>query len=397
MVAELVLHIGDCTTGSTAIQSALSAGRYVLPRGGTILYPAQINHNQHALTISDLPEAPVHAPFREARFRALAKAMTESDADWGVISAELFEFVKPAALKAVLDEFFGDYSGRTRIIAYVQPHHGRIVSGYAEALKKSGGPPTMAGYFDRRKGAQRPYYPRFSAWKETFGEAFTAKVFHPDRLRAGDVAHDFIAFATQQPRARSTLETIPQSSLSLPDLAMMREVHARIMELEGGEAPGMDLARRQIGWHMAPILGRRYGELDLPAAETLRMPRPLAQRVADHFREDAAAMDADFFQGTPLTKALDDAVQEAIPQRQSLDAESYFDAADLARIRAWAEFVGRIAIADPQAFFWASMPSEERAAHMERARAVDGTLSEEDLQEGNAEGSLLSRVKDKLR
>jgi hypothetical protein len=103
MVTQLVLHVGDCTTGSTAIQSALSSGSYVLPRGGTIHYPAQINHNQHALTISDLPEAPVHAPFREARFRALAKAMDDSDADWGVISAELFEFDKPEALKAVLD------------------------------------------------------------------------------------------------------------------------------------------------------------------------------------------------------------------------------------------------------------------------------------------------------
>ena len=241
------------------------------------------------------------------------------------------------------------------------------------------------------------HHPRLAAWRATFGEAFTAKVCHPDRLRAGDVVHDFIAFTTQQPRARSTLETLPDSSLSLPDLAMMREVHARIMEMEGGEAPGMDLARRQIGWHMAPILGRRHGELDVPPADRLAMPRPLAQRVAEHFREDAAAMDADFFQGAPLTKALDEAVEGAIPQRQSLDAESYFDAAELARIRAWAEFIGRIAIADPQAFFWASMPPEERAAHMERARAVDGTLTDDDLREDTAEGPVLSRIKDKLR
>jgi len=397
MVKELVFHIGDCMTGATAIQSALSSGSHVLPRGGKIFYPARINHNPQALTISDLPEAPVHAPFREARFRALAEAMTESDADWGVVSAELFEFVKPEALKAVLDEFFPDHAGRTRIVAYVRPHHGRIVSGYAEALKKTGGPPMMAGYFDRRKGAQRFHHPRLAAWRATFGEAFTAKVCHPDRLRAGDVVHDFIAFTTQQPRARSTLETLPDSSLSLPDLAMMREVHARIMEMEGGEAPGMDLARRQIGWHMAPILGRRHGELDVPPADRLAMPRPLAQRVAEHFREDAAAMDADFFQGAPLTKALDEAVEGAIPQRQSLDAESYFDAAELARIRAWAEFIGRIAIADPQAFFWASMPPEERAAHMERARAVDGTLTDDDLREDTAEGPVLSRIKDKLR
>lgn len=396
MVKEVVFHIGDCMTGSTAIQSALSSGSYVLPRGGTIFYPAQINHNQHALTISDLPEAPVHAPFREARFRALAQAMDESDADWGVISAELFEFVKPEALKAVLDEFFPDYAGRTRLVAYVRPHHARIVSGYAEALKKSGGPPTMAGYFDRRKGAQRFYHPRFAAWKETFGEAFTAKAFHPDSLRAGDVVHDFIAFTTQQPRARSTLETVPNASLSLPDLAMMREVHARIMEMEGGEAAGMELARRQIGWHMAPILGRRYGELGVPAADKLRMPRPLAQKVADHFREDAAAMDDAFFKGMPLTKALADAVDSAPPQRQSLDPESYFDAVDLARIRAWAEFIGRIAIADPEAFFWASMPPEERAAHMERARAVDGTLTEEDVQQEAGTGSLISRIKGKI-
>ena len=397
MVKTLVIHLGDCKTGSTAIQSCLGAGRYVLPDGGTIFYPAQLNHNQHALTISDLPEAPVHAPFREARFRALAQQMDDSDADWGVISAELFEFVPPQALKAVLDEFFAQYAGRTRLVAYVRPHHARIVSGYAEALKKSGGPPAMAGYFDRRKGPRRMYHPRFAAWKETFGEAFTLKVYHPDRLRAGDVGHDFIAFATGQPRARSTLEAVPNSSLSLPDLAMMREVHERIMEMEGGAAPGMDLARRQIGWHMAPILSRRHGETAGPPAERLRMPRPLARRVADHFREDAAAMDAAFFKGTPLTAALDSAVTEAVPQRQSLEAQTYFDAAGLARIRAWAEFLGRIAIADPRAFFWAAMPAEERAAHLERAREVDGTVSQADLEDPSGSGSVLSRVKDKLR
>lgn len=397
MVKTLIVHLGDCKTGSTAIQSALSSGSYVLPRGGTILYPAQINHNQHALTISDLPEAPVHAPFREARFRALARAMDDSEADWGVISAELFEFVKPGALKAVLDEFFPAYAGRTRLIAYVRPYHSRIVSGYAEALKKSGGPPTMAAYFERRKGAQRFYHPRISAWKETFGDAFTVKVYHPDRLRAGDVVHDFIAYATQQPRARSTLGVVPNSSLSLPDLAMMREVHARIIEMEGGEAPGMDLARRQIGWHMAPILGRNHDELGAAPADRLRMPAPLAQKVAEHFREDAATMDAQFFKGGPLTQTLDTAVAEANPKRQSLEAEQYFDAGDLARIRSWAEFLGRIAIADPQAFFWAAMPPEERAAHMERAREVDGTLSEEELKKGAEKGTLLSRVKDKLR
>ena len=354
MVKELILHLGDCKTGTTALQSCLASGGYTLPQG-TICYPTQHNHNLLALPLSTLTEAPRHVPYRKARWAQVAAALDASDAQWGVISAELFEFVPPAALKAALDEFLPGYRGRTRLMAYVRPHHARIVSGYAEALKKTGAPATLNSYANsiQRKGPM--YHPRFSAWRAVFGSAFSLRPLLRDRLAQGDVVADFLAVVTGDPGVTVRQTPRDNSALSLPELAMMREVHARLGTTEKGRSAAARLACRQLGWQLAPLISANRPE----AGPRLAMHLTRARLVRDSFAGDAAAMDADYFDGTPFTAVLD-AATDTFRRPQSLYIEDYYDAQQIGLIRAWADFTRRLIDADPAYFFRAAMAEHER-------------------------------------
>ena len=246
MVKELILHLGDCKTGSTAVQSCLAGGGYVLARG-RLCYPAPMHHNALALSVGRISdEAQDHGPHLETRFREMARTLAASDADWGVISAELFEFVEPAALKEALDRFLPEYRGRTRLIAYVRPHHARVLSSYAEGVKKTGGPESLASFAQARMGRDwLSFHPRFAAWRDQFGAAFTLRPFLRDRLLGGDVVHDFMAFVTGGTQTRITDMPLRNPSLSLPELAMLRLAHHQL----GASGPG------RWRWRAASLAG----------------------------------------------------------------------------------------------------------------------------------------------
>ena len=354
MVGELIVHLGDCKTGTTALQSCLASGSYRLPRG-RICYPARHNHNLLALPLSTLDEAPRHAAYARARYAQVAAALRASDADWGVISAELYEFVPPEALKAALTEALPELAGRIRLVAYARPHHARIVSGYAEALKKTGGPGSMNGYAVTRQREERMYHARFRAWRETFGEAFTLRPFRRGSFVGGDVVTDFLAFVTGETDVAVTGALRDNSALSVPDLAMMREVHARLGTMEKGRAREARLACRQLGWQLAPLIAAQRPE----PGPRLAMHRALAERVAAAFAADAAALDAEFFAGRPMTEALEAAPRTDLRKPQSLAVEDHFSAGEIGTIRAWADFLRRLIDADPQHFFRAAMAEHE--------------------------------------
>ena len=368
MVKQLIVHLGDCKTGTTALQSCLASGGYTLPRG-RICYPTQHNHNLLALPLSTLAEAPRHVPYRKARWAQVAAALEASDADWGVISAELFEFVPPAALRAALDDVLPGYRGRTRLVAYVRPHHARIVSGYAEALKKTGAPATLNSYANsiQRRGAM--YHPRFSAWQAVFGADLTVRPMIRDRLVQGDVVADFLAFVSGDQDVTVAETPRDNSALSLPELAMMREVHARLGTARKGRGDAARLACRQLGWQLAPLLAAHRPE----PGPKLGMHLTRARLVRDSFAGDAAAMDADFFDGTPFTDALN-AATDTFGRPQSLNVEDYYDAGQIAMIRAWADFTRRLIDADPRHFFRAAMAEHERGDLPGAVAAADRTM-----------------------
>ncbi|KKM95509.1 hypothetical protein LCGC14_1187510 [marine sediment metagenome] len=357
MVKELILHLGDCKTGSTAVQSCLAGGGYVLARG-RLCYPAPMHHNALALSVGRISdEAQDHGPHLETRFREMARTLAASDADWGVISAELFEFVEPAALKEALDRFLPEYRGRTRLIAYVRPHHARVLSSYAEGVKKTGGPESLASFAQARMGRDwLSFHPRFAAWRDQFGAAFTLRPFLRDRLLGGDVVHDFMAFVTGGTQTRITDMPLRNPSLSLPELAMLRLAHHQLGASGLLEPGALALARRQLGWHMAPLLSQHSP----PGATRLQFDRALAEALREACALDARALDADFFEGSPMTDALVAAPGLACATPQSLAPGDHFDPATIGMIRGWADFTARIIAADPAHFKDAARPPTER-------------------------------------
>lgn len=376
MVQELVFHLGDCKTGTTALQSVLAGGLARAHDGRDYLYPARFNHIPLAKTISGLRGEAAEAAHRDRRWRALAREMEGSEARWGIVSAEHFEFVPPEKLKAALDEFLPGWEGRCRLIAYVRPHPERIVSAYAEAIKKTGVRVSMERFLRAREGGEDGglyhFHPRFTAWRAVFGDAFTLRPFIRHRLAQGDVVADFLDWLGGPGSFGFTPGPLDNSALDLADLALMRMLHAR---LGRGDAE-IGKARLQFGWNLAPFLNARKqgGRQSGPGAGKLRMDAALCDHVAGLYRDDARALDRDFFAadgegsgGTgPMETALDEARRNAVPRPQSLEAEDYFTPGELALARAFADFTGRIMEAEPAHFMWASKPVDERRPTFER-------------------------------
>lgn len=370
MVQELVFHLGDCKTGTTALQSVLAGGLARAHDGRDYLYPARFNHIPLAKTISGLKGEAAEAAHRDRRWSALAREMEKSDARWGIVSAEHFEFVPPGKLKAALDDFLPGWEGRSRFIAYVRPHPERIVSAYAEAIKKTGIKAPMARFLRAREGGGGDgglyhFHPRFTAWRAVFGDAFTLRPFIRSRLAQGDIVADFLDWLGGPGSFAFSPGPLDNSALDLADLALMRMLHDRL-EQGGGD---LGKARLQFGWNLAPFLNaRKDGQ---KGAGKLRMDAALCAHVAGLYREDARALDRDFF-GTgdgaagPMEQALDDARRNAVPAPQSLEAADYFSPGELALARAFADFTGRVMAAEPAHFMWASKPADERRPVFER-------------------------------
>lgn len=372
VVQELVFHLGDCKTGTTALQSVLAGGLARAHDGRDYLYPARFNHIPLAKTISGLKGEAAEAAHRDRRWSALAHEMDRSDARWGIVSAEHFEFVPPEKLKAALDDVLPGWEGRSRFIAYVRPHPERIVSAYAEAIKKTGVKMSMERFLRSREGGETGglyhFHPRFTAWRQVFGDAFTLRPFIRSRLVQGDIVADFLEWLGGADSFSFSPGPLDNSALDLADLALMRMLHARL----GRDDADIGKARLQFGWNLAPFLNaRKQGQkTDQKGAGKLRMDAALCDHVATLYRADARALDRDFF-GTaagagPMETALDDARRTAVPEPQSLKAEDYFTPGELALAQAFADFTGRIMEAEPAHFMWASKPADERRPTFER-------------------------------
>ena len=352
MVAEIVFHLGDCKTGTTSVQSVLAAGAWQTGAGpgADIVYPARFNHIPLAKTLS----VPAEARFEAERFAKVRSAFDDSGAAHGVISAEHFEFVDPEKVAAAIEQHLPGYQGRIRLVAYVRPHADRLVSTFAERAKKGIFMKPLEAMHDRLAEDGLLFYtPRFEKWRALFGEAFTLRPFLRNSLYKGDVVQDFFAFLCRGEDFEITRPTEQNESLSVEDIAMMRAIHARIRRMGG---PDLRPAQQAFGWYMADFLGatpRQQGTKP-------RLHRDLAGKVAATYAADAAALDAAFFEGTPMSDALAAAPDKAVAEAQSFEAEDHFSPDDLRSFDIWAQFLTRVIASDPEHFMWAVRPDDQR-------------------------------------
>lgn len=319
MIKNLVFHIGDPKNGSSSIQRALQTRAW---QCDTVSVAPQKELNASALANSLIP---ARSPGKyQAQFSKKKKWVENTDADLGIISAEFFSGAEPEALLAALHEFMPVQADAARIIAYVRPHAGRALSGYAQRVKTGAYKGTLTKFVKTLEGRTiLNYHARFDKWQKVFGDRFTLRPFVREQMRDGDVVSDFFHEALQGETFTLVTPETSNESLSLAEIAAMRVVQTQWM---GAEVP--KFLRLSLG----AAIGRELGAFPDRSKTKLQLDRMNAARIRDLYREDAAQLDAQFFAEPLMERALIRAIEEAPPEIQSLDAAEYYDPADIERM-----------------------------------------------------------------
>ncbi|MEX0301882.1 MAG: hypothetical protein AB3N24_05615, partial [Leisingera sp.] len=289
----------------------------------------------------------------------LAERIRASDADYAVISGEVFENVPAARFRAVVDRYFRGCAERIRIVAYVRPHAQRILSSYAEQIKIGWFRGSMQEFYAHNLERGRFHYaPRFAAWREQFGADFTLRPMIRSELRAGSVLEDFAHTAFDGRRFEIDEMPAENQSLGLRELALLHFLQGQFQD------QGKWL-RHTLGWELA----RRIGKLPQPGGgggQKLQMARSLAEAAAEAYAQDAAEMDQAFFDGRQLLQtALTDMQARAADAPQSLDAAAYFSAEELRNLTVMAGLVhDMLEVKHP----WAARLHRNRITDLQAAR-----------------------------
>lgn len=372
----LVIHIGDHKTGTTTIQNALAADCVQL-HDATLVYPAPLNHNYlmghiRAFEKGTQPPEPKNGQFT---LPDLAEHIRASSADYVVISGEVFENLAPELLHRVIETYFRSSADRIRVLAYVRPHAQRILSSYAEQIKIGWFRDGMRKFYEvNLKSGRFHYAPRLRRLKELFGADFVLRPMIRSQLRNGSVLEDFAHVAFDgRPYAVEEFEAENQS-VTVRELALLHFLQGQFQDKDAW-------LRHTIGWELA----RRLERLRTPADSKVRklvMARELARDAAIAYAQDAAAVDAEFFDSEPLLQdALQTMVAQASPTEQSLDPSQFFSPEHLRNLTVMAGIVHDMLLTRES---WPAYFHRHRLKDIERHRLARLGLDEngDPLEEG---------------
>jgi hypothetical protein len=287
MIQQLVFHIGDFKTGTTALQDWLGA------QGA-----------QHGLGV---PEIDANALARslgtpaetDSAFRALARAVERMRTPVCVVSSEHFEHAKPALLAAAIDAHLPRHAEEMRVVAYVRPHGSALLARYGESVKIGNFTGDLAAYLEWAPTRWRlNTHPRFLRWHAAFQNRFALRLYDRTGFAGGSVVRDFAQLLGARDPGEAGGSANP--SLGLRDLALLRALHRAIGPLPEGTAA------QAAQWALGRDLGERLAQASgLPEADQrLVIGRTLAQRLVKLCAQDAAATDADFFDRPVLGDSL---------------------------------------------------------------------------------------------
>jgi hypothetical protein len=316
MVSKLVLHIGDCKTGTTSIQSALRAAETSHPGSG-IFFGAAVNHNDLALSLLEDRNEEADAGFED-----LARNIMAAPQSTAVLSAEMFEFVDPQRLRQVLEKHLPALCPGARVIAYVRPHSERLLSAFAETVKKGEYFGTLEEYFTHvTDQGDLAYAPRLQRWHRHFGSALIVRPFLPGSWVGGDVVSDFFFHAlpgTVHPAVTTHRNNI---ALCVQDLVLLRMIYQRWLVLSGGNMPS---GASSLGW----CLARRLVLQPTARPTPLSLSPYLANKLSRACTHDACLVDAMWFSAADgkdsLAIGLERHLATASDQKWSLEADQYY-------------------------------------------------------------------------
>ena len=319
-MTKIVFHLGDRKSGSTAIQSTLSSGAWKCD-SVKLQYPLARTESHYALAKcvhgigrqADMANQPDAARL----FGDVVARIKAASADVAIISSEHFEEVDPVVLKAAVQTFMPEFADTARYIAYVRPHAERIASSFSERVKQGAFFGSMEELHRQSSAGLRfTYTQRFLKWRAAFGPAFEVRPMIRDLLFRNDVVADFLHFALQTENFSLSAAPDSNESLSLENLAIVRQLQLR---LKAGQEK-FQTFQTTIG----RALARRMYDSAYRDGTQVRLHKALAEQVRDHYAEDAAALDAAFFKGTPMTDALNAASANGEVAAQSVRIEDHF-------------------------------------------------------------------------
>ncbi|MBR9843112.1 MAG: hypothetical protein GYB25_08125 [Rhodobacteraceae bacterium] len=319
MIRELLIHLGDTKTGSTSIQNTLLHKAYDVP-GKSIFYPTASNHIGLARTLSRKRLFPQRA----GRFERVRNALQESNADFGVVSAEHFQFVDPQVLYDAIETYWPNLRQKIRLVAYVRPHADMLLSLFSERVKLGDDFGTLEDFAAIAEAQNLLLYqPRFEKWRAFFGDRFELRPFLRSHLFRGDVVHDFFHVLLQSEDFDIPKSANANSSLTVSQLALLRETTRALNDTAGETAK--NASYHEARSDMARLLADHVAKSTLGAQDDkLRLPADLARRIKDRYAKDAEALDTGFFNDFPMSNALEKADRNTVATAQSLDASDYF-------------------------------------------------------------------------
>jgi hypothetical protein len=336
-MTKIVFHLGDHKTGSTAIQSTLATKAYQIT-GATLLYPQahRLQHAALARTFTDDEAAGQQAQ----RFAEIREEIEAAKPDFAVISAEHFEEVDPVQLKAAVEKHLPDHAAGARYIAYVRPHADRIASSFAERIKVGSFWGTMEEMHVRTLEHGAFYYaPRFQNWRDTFGPAFELRPLVRALLTQQDVVADLFSYVLGHQEFTLGPTGDSNESVSLENLAILGRFQNALRDAGGKKG----MYRLALGW----ALSRRMSASAFRNGTKVQMHRDLAETVLQDYTEDAQALDAAFFTGTPMMDALRAAPGKAVDVAQSVELADHYSPREIYLIDLWVDQMAQIILKDP--------------------------------------------------
>jgi len=220
MPENLVIHLGDCKSGSTSIQTILFRQAWT-SQNHTIVYPDGFNHIKLAKCLYQNNTLRAQPKI----YKKIRQSILSSDASTAILSGEAFEYVDPQLVQNAINTYFPELKDKVRLISYFRPHPARLLASYSERVKKGGFTGSLEEFvdlFDQKKILS--YAPRIRRWKNIFGDQYQAKPMIPSVLKANDVVHDFFCFALGDDDFEFTEPTRHNESVSLQDLSVFRYI-----------------------------------------------------------------------------------------------------------------------------------------------------------------------------
>ena len=353
MVSRLIIHLGDCKSGSTSIQSIL-ANKSWNSKVHSLIYPASFNHCNLAKSLHQKSLL----KYQSKNFTEVAKKLSSSDADVGIISAEAFEFCDPQLLMDAISTYLPEYNDSLQLLAYVRPHCHRILSAFSEQTKKGHFNDSLSEFcgFFANKLKRLNFADRCTQWKDVFGARYIVKPMIRDYLVEKDVVIDFLSYVFGDQQFTVHGSTRLNESLSLEDLSILRYIHLRLLT----KADQRILGQQRLGSQLASILSK------IPNHTTcntkLQFHSELFEKVCKLHRSDAERMDKLFFHDmdNPMTKSMAEFSNKTSNVEQSLNAADHFSAETLRIVDAWLEFAQGLLVTDPAGFLKMSRLSAKK-------------------------------------